>query len=120
MEKIAVIGLGYVGLPVVVAFAGAQNDVVAYDINTLRVDELRDGYDRNGDFSSTVLGRHKDIFTSNPAKLVDANFYIIAVPTPIDSDNKPNLASDEHALNLDYAQSNDRELRPLPVLGHPE
>ena len=59
MEKIAVIGLGYVGLPVVTAFAEFHESVIAYDLNTSRIDELRKGVDRNGDITPEVLRMHK-------------------------------------------------------------
>ena len=91
MEKIAVIGLGYVGLPVVTAFAEFHESVVAYDINTSRIDELRKGVDRNGDVTPEILRMHKEVFTSDPGRLSDATFYVIAVPTPITEKCEPDL-----------------------------
>ena len=91
MEKIAVIGLGYVGLPVATAFAKIHDSVVAYDISSERVDELRGGLDRNGDVSSDTLIDHKEVFTSEVGKLSYSTFYVVAVPTPIDKDCKPDL-----------------------------
>ena len=91
MEKIAVIGLGYVGLPVATAFAKIHDSVVAYDISSERVDELRGGLDRNGDVSSDILIDHKEVFTSEAGKLSYSTFYVVAVPTPIDKDCKPDL-----------------------------
>jgi len=91
MEKIAVIGLGYVGLPVATAFAKTHDRVVAYDISSERVDELRDGLDRNDDVSPEILIDHKEVFTSEPGRLSDSTFYVVAVPTPIDKDSKPDL-----------------------------
>ena len=91
MEKIAVIGLGYVGLPVVTAFADFHESVIAYDVDASRIDELRKGVDRNGDITPEVLGMHKKAFTSDPGQLSDITFYVIAVPTPITEKHEPDL-----------------------------
>ena len=90
-DRIAVIGLGYVGLPVAAAFASAHADVLAYDIDDVRVQELCRRYDRNGDIPSDVLVGCEHIFTSNPDDLAGATFYVVTVPTPIDKNKKPNL-----------------------------
>ena len=90
-DRIAVIGLGYVGLPVAAAFASAHVDVVAYDIDKVRVQELCRQYDRNGDISSDALVGCEHIFTSNPDDLVGTTFYVVTVPTPIDKNRQPDL-----------------------------
>ena len=90
-DRIAVIGLGYVGLPVASAFASAHVDVVAYDIDKVRVQELCRQYDRNGDISSDALVGCEHIFTSNPDDLVGTTFYVVTVPTPIDKNRQPDL-----------------------------
>ncbi|MEE2694323.1 MAG: nucleotide sugar dehydrogenase [Pseudomonadota bacterium] len=100
MEKIAVIGLGYVGLPVVMAFAEFHENVIAYDIKTARVDELQKGFDRNGDVASEVLKAHKKVFTSDPEQLSDATFYVIAVPTPITRNREPDLGPVKAACRM--------------------
>ena len=90
-ERIAVIGLGYVGLPVAVAFAEKHASVVAYDIDERRVEELRQQRDRNGDIPSETLLGCEGIFTSNPNDLGNATFYVVTVPTPIDKNRRPDL-----------------------------
>ena len=89
--KIAVIGLGYVGLPLASKF-GESREVIGYDINSSRIEELRSGYDSTLELSNEELSKSKHlIFSSNPEKLTDCNFYIITVPTPIDVEKKPDL-----------------------------
>jgi UDP-N-acetyl-D-glucosamine/UDP-N-acetyl-D-galactosamine dehydrogenase len=87
---ISVIGLGYVGLPVAVAF-GKVRRTIGFDINTTRIAELRDGYDRTGEVTSEDLGAADILFTDSIEALQDANFHIVAVPTPIDEANQPDL-----------------------------
>src|SRR3954470_6159177 len=90
-EKIAVIGLGYVGLPVAIAF-GKKLPTVGFDIRQRRVDELKQGHDDTLEVTDEQLASAKDLaMTADPAKLVDCTFYIVAVPTPIDSNNRPDL-----------------------------
>ena len=89
--KLALIGLGYVGLPIAMEFA-KHVSVIGFDINEDRLDKLRNGIDPCGELSSEVF-EHKDItFTSSIEKLREASFYVIAVPTPIDSHNEPDLS----------------------------
>ncbi len=89
-RKIAVIGLGYVGLPVAVAFA-RQAPVIGFDINAQRVSELRAGYDRTLEVDDGELNNANLHFTDNPEDLARADFFIIAVPTPVDVDKHPDL-----------------------------
>lgn len=88
--KIAVIGLGYVGLPLAVEF-GKQRSVVGFDLNPLRIDELRARQDKTGEVSPQELGAAQLTFTTDPAAIADCNVYIVTVPTPIDQYNKPDL-----------------------------
>lgn len=88
--KIAVIGLGYVGLPLAVEFA-KKYDVFGFDINNNRIDELKNGNDKTNEVEKTDLENSNMAFTSNPDAIKDCNFYIITVPTPIDQYNKPDL-----------------------------
>ena len=90
-RHISVIGLGYVGLPVAVAF-GAQQRVVGFDIDATRVAELRVGEDRTHEVESAKLAAADISFTSDPADLQHADFHIVAVPTPIDALKQPDLA----------------------------
>ncbi|MEQ8660056.1 MAG: nucleotide sugar dehydrogenase, partial [Gammaproteobacteria bacterium] len=89
-RKVAVIGLGYVGLPVAVAF-GRQMRTIGFDINTARIAELVEGHDSTLEVEDDEL-RASDIhFTSDPADLRAADFHIVAVPTPIDHAKRPDL-----------------------------
>jgi UDP-N-acetyl-D-galactosamine dehydrogenase len=90
-EKIAVIGLGYVGLPVAISF-GRKLPTVGFDIRATRVEELKRGHDDTLEVSDTDLASAKKLdMTADPAKLADCTFYIVAVPTPIDGNNRPDL-----------------------------
>jgi UDP-N-acetyl-D-galactosamine dehydrogenase len=90
-RKIAVIGLGYVGLPVAVSFARSGAPVIGFDINHNRIAELRSGYDRTREVEQCDLKQPTLRYESEPAALADADFYIVTVPTPIDSANRPDL-----------------------------
>ena len=87
---ISVIGLGYVGLPVAVAF-GKVHRTIGFDINRTRIAELRDGYDRTCEVTSEDLEASDIFFTDSIDELRAANFHIVAVPTPIDEANQPDL-----------------------------
>ena len=90
-RKIAVIGLGYVGLPVAVSFARSGVPVVGFDIDAARVAELRKGNDRTREVDVDDL-RHAFLqFTGDPTALKQADFYIVTVPTPIDEARRPDL-----------------------------
>ncbi|MCD2341557.1 nucleotide sugar dehydrogenase [Ideonella azotifigens] len=90
-RKLAVVGLGYVGLPVAVAF-GRSHHVVGFDIQVSRVAELKAGHDRTGEVTPEAL-RAADIrYTADIADLRATDFFIVAVPTPVDKANKPDLS----------------------------
>jgi len=90
-EKIAVIGLGYVGLPVALSF-GRKLATVGFDIRPRRVEELKRGHDETMEVTAEQLASATKLeMTADPAKLSDCTFYIVAVPTPIDSNNRPDL-----------------------------
>jgi UDP-N-acetyl-D-glucosamine/UDP-N-acetyl-D-galactosamine dehydrogenase len=88
--KVGVIGLGYVGLPVAAAFA-KHYPVIGYDINSKRIEELLQGYDRNHEVPSDALQNPNLTFTADLEKLREANFFIVTVPTPIDIYKVPDL-----------------------------
>src|SRR5215218_2801600 len=92
-RKVAVVGLGYVGLPVAVAFARTGQPVVAFDINRRRIEDLRDGYDRTREVASVDLRRPELYYTNDPADLARTDFFIITVPTPIDGAKRPDLSA---------------------------
>jgi UDP-N-acetyl-D-galactosamine dehydrogenase len=89
---VAVVGLGYVGLPVA-AFIGQYFPVVGYDVDRRRVDELNRGLDRANQVSRTELSSESIKFTSDQHLLQKCNFYIVAVPTPIDQAKRPDMAA---------------------------
>lgn len=90
-RRISIIGLGYVGLPVAVAFARAGTPVVAFDIDPGRVAELQRGHDRTGEVAADVLASVPLHATVDANELQQADFHIVAVPTPIDAAKLPNL-----------------------------
>ena len=90
-RKIAVVGLGYVGLPVAVAFACSGAQVIGFDIDRKRIDELRSGHDRTLEVPSANLKQACLCFDHEPSRLAEADFYIVTVPTPIDIARRPDL-----------------------------
>ena len=90
-EKIAVVGLGYVGLPVAVAIAKQHPGTVGFDISEKRVQALQSNQDATGEVDANELEASSLIFTTDPTQLEDCTFYIVAVPTPIDHDRRPDL-----------------------------
>ncbi|MCI2236471.1 Vi polysaccharide biosynthesis UDP-N-acetylglucosamine C-6 dehydrogenase TviB [Helicobacter sp. CaF467b] len=91
MKTLAVIGLGYVGLPLAVEF-GKKYKVIGFDIHQKRIDELKEGYDRTLEVEKEELQSAKGLsYTTNLEDLREAQIYIVTVPTPIDHYNKPDL-----------------------------
>ncbi len=90
-RKIAVIGLGYVGLPVAVAF-GQTHPVVGFDIKSARIAELKAGHDSTEEVLPADLAKANIQYTDQIEDLKKCDFFIIAVPTPVDSGNKPDLS----------------------------
>jgi UDP-N-acetyl-D-galactosamine dehydrogenase len=90
-ERIAVIGLGYVGLPVALAFARKFPGAIGFDVNKEKVEELRRGFDRNQEVPEAVLKGSSLTLTSDIADLKTATFFVVAVPTPVDHNNVPDL-----------------------------
>ena len=90
-DKIAVIGLGYVGIPLAVEF-GKRFETIGFDINTERINELNEGFDRTLEITSNALTSATLLsYTTNIEDLSDCNIYIITVPTPINNKNLPDL-----------------------------
>ena len=90
-EKVALIGLGYVGMPIAVAFA-KKVDVIGFDVNEEKVDLYKQGIDPTNEVGDDVIKESTVEFTANPEKISEAKFIIVAVPTPINRDKTPNLA----------------------------
>ena len=96
MKKICVVGLGYVGLPLAVALAKYYN-VVGFDINQERIQELQKGYDRTAEIDESTLKTTALHVTHNAQEIENQEIYIVTVPTPITKDNKPDLTPLEKA-----------------------
>jgi UDP-N-acetyl-D-galactosamine dehydrogenase len=89
-ESICVVGLGYVGLPLAVAFA-ARFRVLGFDIDPVRVQELQSGHDRTLELTEEQLRRHPIEFTTDPAAISRSRLVVVTVPTPIDAHHRPDL-----------------------------
>ena len=89
-SRIGIVGLGYVGLPLAVAFA-RKFDVVGFDISRKRVDELTSGFDNTREVASEELANPRLRITADPRELADADIFIVTVPTPIDQANRPDF-----------------------------
>lgn len=94
-EKLALVGLGYVGMPIAVEFA-KHISVIGFDINEKRVNEYQNGIDATNEVGEAIKNTTVE-FTSDPAKLKEAKFIIVAVPTPVKDDNTPDLRPVEGA-----------------------
>jgi UDP-N-acetyl-D-galactosamine dehydrogenase len=101
MERgFAVIGLGYVGLPVALALAKKFAPVIGFDISQRRIAALEDAKDVTGELSAPALRETSLRFTADPEALSEASFFVVTVPTPIDAERRPNLAPIERACAL--------------------
>ena len=108
--KVAIIGLGYVGLPLAIATA-EKYKTIGFDINKKRIDELINGFDRTGEVNLSNFDFQKNIiFTSEERDLKEANFYIVTVPTPIDKNNNPDLTLLQSASKLVGQYLNDGDI----------
>ncbi|MGW5891924.1 nucleotide sugar dehydrogenase [Priestia megaterium] len=89
-EKISVVGLGYVGMPIAVAFA-KKVDVIGFDLNESKINQYKSGIDPTQEVGDEVIKNTTMEFTTNEARLKDARFHIVAVPTPVNIDKTPDL-----------------------------
>ncbi|MBN9287159.1 MAG: GDP-mannose dehydrogenase [Gammaproteobacteria bacterium 39-13] len=107
-RKIAVIGLGYVGLPVAVAF-GLKDHVIGFDINPKRINDLKKSMDVTGEVTSMELSQSHILFTHDKSILQSADFFIVTVPTPSDDTHKPDLRLLHKACEIlgPYLKTND-------------
>ena len=94
-EKLALVGLGYVGMPIAVEFA-KHVPVIGFDINEKRVNEYKNGIDSTNEVGPAIKNSKVD-FTADPARLKEARFIVVAVPTPVNEDNSPDLRPVEGA-----------------------
>lgn len=95
-EKISLIGLGYVGMPIAVAFA-KKVEVIGFDVNKEKIDLYKNGIDPTKEVGNEVIKKTTVDFTSNEARLREAKFHIVAVPTPVKVDRTPDLSPLESA-----------------------
>ncbi len=98
-EKIALVGLGYVGMPIAVAFA-RKVSVIGYDLNEAKINLYKNGIDPTNEVGDDVIRNTKVEFTSDETKLKEAKFYIVAVPTPVNDDHTPDLTPVEGASRI--------------------
>ena len=87
---VGVVGLGYVGLPVAVAM-GERFRTIGFDINTRRIAELKKGHDRTGEVTDAELRASRVVFSDSLEDLKQVDFFIVAVPTPVDNAKQPDL-----------------------------
>ncbi|WP_346504508.1 nucleotide sugar dehydrogenase [Terasakiella sp. SH-1] len=92
-RKIAVIGLGYVGLPVAVSYGRAGYETIGFDIDQTRIEELKKGYDRTEEVEEGDVLHNSLTYTSDLEDLRRADFYIVTVPTPIDDAHRPDMGA---------------------------
>lgn len=95
-EKLALVGLGYVGMPIAVAFA-RKIDVIGFDFNEEKINLYKSGIDPTNEVGNDVIKNTTVDFTADPARLRDAKFIIVAVPTPVNPDHTPDLTPVEGA-----------------------
>ena len=98
-EKVSLLGLGYVGMPIAVAFA-KKIKVVGFDLNEAKIDLYKNGVDPTNEVGDEVIRNTKVEFTADPAKLKEAKFHIVAVPTPVNEDHTPDLSPVEGASRI--------------------
>lgn len=98
-EKISVIGMGYVGMPIAVAFA-RKADVIGFDVNDSKINLYQSGIDPTKEVGSEVIKSTSVEFTSDETKLKEARFHIVAVPTPVNPDHTPDLTPVKSASQI--------------------
>ena len=98
-NKIAVVGLGYVGLPLALEFS-KYYDVIGFDINKKRISDLQNGEDKNNEVQKSKIAQNKVFFTSDKLKLKDCDIFIVTVPTPVNKKNIPDVRLIKQASSL--------------------
>ncbi len=98
-EKLSLVGLGYVGMPIAVAFA-RKIKVVGFDLNAAKIDLYKSGVDPTNEVGDDVIKNTTVEFTADPSKLREAKFHIVAVPTPVNEDHTPDLTPVEGASRI--------------------
>ena len=98
-EKISLVGLGYVGMPIAVAFA-RKIKVIGYDLNKAKIELYKSGVDPTNEVGDDIIKNSTVEFTSEETKLREAKFHIVAVPTPVFDDHTPDLTPVEGASRI--------------------
>ena len=98
-KKLSLVGLGYVGMPIAVAFARKIN-VIGFDLNEKKIDLYKNGIDPTNEVGDEVIKNTKVEFTADPSRLKEASFHIVAVPTPVNDDHTPDLTPVEGASRI--------------------
>lgn len=98
-EKLALVGLGYVGMPIAVAFS-KKIDVIGFDLNQKKIELYKSGIDPTKEVGDEAIAKCKVDFTSDATRLKEAKFIIVAVPTPVNDDHTPDLTPVESASEL--------------------
>ena len=98
-EKLSLVGLGYVGMPIAVAFA-KKIQVVGFDLNEQKIGLYQNGIDPTNEVGNEVIRHTKVDFTADPSRLKEAKFHIVAVPTPVNDDHTPDLSPVEGASRI--------------------
>ena len=98
-EKLALIGLGYVGMPIAIAFA-KKVKVLGFDLNEQKINLYRNGIDPTNEVGDEIIGKTTVEFTADASRLCEAKFYIVAVPTPVNSDHTPDLTPLKNASTI--------------------
>ena len=99
-EKLSLIGLGYVGMPIAVAFSNRGLDVIGYDLNEKKIELYKKGIDPTNEVGDNGIKNCNVQFTSDEKKLREAKFHIVAVPTPVNDDHTPDLSSVKGASSI--------------------
>ena len=95
-EKLSLIGLGYVGMPIAVAFA-ERTDVIGFDLNAGKIELYKSGVDPTKEVGDEAIAKTTVDFTADETRLKEAKFHIVAVPTPVNPDHTPDLTPVESA-----------------------
>ena len=98
-EKLSLVGLGYVGMPIAVAFAKKIN-VIGFDLNEMKINLYKSGIDPTKEVGNEVISNSKVEFTADETRLREAKFHIVAVPTPVNADHTPDLTPVEGASEI--------------------
>jgi len=99
-EKLALVGLGYVGMPIAIAFANKGINVIGFDLNKKKIDLYKSGIDPTMEVGNEAIKKTTLEFTADETKLKEAKFIIVAVPTPVNSDHTPDLTPVEGASEI--------------------